>query len=164
MVMLSQLTKCHLLHIWYTMIHDMYWSSPSMMLHILYSTQLVYILYVGALYMYHTYDSCLTNLVKIIEKKKESGSSNVNISEFQQQSLSMLGPLISFKVILCFELGLILLNFNKLFLVFSFYIQLALSRINQCGTQVRYITDSTLYKKFIQKTQARIEMAVCTRY
>jgi hypothetical protein len=55
-----------------------------MMLHILYSTQLVYILYVGALYMYHTYDSCLTNLIKIIEKKKESGSSNVNISEFQQ--------------------------------------------------------------------------------
>ncbi len=59
-----------LLHIWYTVIHDMYWSSPSMMLHILYSTQLVYILYLGALYMYHTYDSCLTNLVKIIEKKR----------------------------------------------------------------------------------------------
>jgi hypothetical protein len=39
------------------------------MLHILYSTQLVYVLYVGALYMYHTCDSCLTNLVKIIEKK-----------------------------------------------------------------------------------------------
>jgi hypothetical protein len=55
-----------------------------MMLHILYSTQLVYILYVGALYMYHTYDLCLTNLVKIIEKKRDLGNSNLNISKFQQ--------------------------------------------------------------------------------
>jgi len=44
-------------------------------------------------------------------------------------SKSMLSALVSFKVILCFELGLIMENFNKFLLVFSLF-SIALLRIN----------------------------------